>query len=91
MSASVGVGLLQMVLELDTGRRASEEAGPPRGDELWDPTSVWEGNKIFLISVWKSLPSRRVLKLWGETQKGKPKEAASNRVELLQLCDFIVQ
>ena len=32
---------------------------------LWDLTSVGEGNEAFLIRVWKSLSSRRVLKLWG--------------------------
>ena len=30
ISISGGVGLLQMVLELDTRRCASEDAGPPR-------------------------------------------------------------
>ena len=31
ISASSGLGLLQMVLEPDTGQCASEDAGPPRG------------------------------------------------------------
>ena len=33
-----GLGLLQMVLEPAT------EHWPPKGG-LWDPTSIWEGNK----------------------------------------------
>ena len=32
------------------------------GVDCWDPTSVGEENKAFFISVWKPLPSWRVLK-----------------------------
>ena len=34
ISVSGGLGLLQMVSEPDTGRRASEDVGPTRGDGL---------------------------------------------------------
>ena len=37
----------------------------PKGDGLWGLTLVGEGNKAFLIRVWKPLSSTCVLKLWG--------------------------
>ena len=66
ISASGGLGLLQMVLEPDNGQ-------PQRGG-LWDLTSVGEGSEAFFIRVWKPLPSSRVLKPWGEARNGKLKE-----------------
>ena len=60
-SASSGLELLHMVLELDTDRSASENAGL-QGGGLWDLILVGEGNDAFLIRVWKPLPNRRVLK-----------------------------
>ena len=45
--------------------------------QMWDSTSVGEENKRFFIRVLKPLPSRRVLKSWGEARKGKPKKTIS--------------
>jgi len=42
--------------------------------KLWDPTFVGEENKTHLIRVWKSFPSRRVLKILRENPKVKLKE-----------------
>ena len=50
-----------MVLEPDTRRCASDDAGISRGG-LQDPTSIGERNETFLIKMWKPLPSRRFLK-----------------------------
>ena len=41
---------------------------------VWDPISVEKGNKALFIRVWKSLPSKRVLKPRGEAWKRKPKK-----------------
>ena len=60
ISSSDGLGLLQMVLELDIGWRASEDAGPPREVDCEILHRLERGT--FLIRVWKPLPSRRVLK-----------------------------
>ena len=46
-----------MVLELDTGRCANEDAGPPR--EVDCEILHWLERGTFLIRVWKPLPSRR--------------------------------
>ena len=46
----------------------------PKREGLWDPTSVGEGKKAFLIRMWKPLPNRRVLKPWGKAHKWKPTE-----------------
>ena len=59
-----------MVSEPVIGRRASEDVGS-QGGGLWDPTSVGEGNKAFLVRVWKPLPSRRVLRTLRGSPKGK--------------------
>ena len=63
ISTSGGFGMLQMVLEPNTGQCASEDVGT-QGGGLCDPTSVQERNEAFLIRVWKSLPGIRVLKSW---------------------------
>ena len=60
-STSGGLKLLQMVLESDIGRCASEDAGPPRGVDYEIPHWL-EGNEALLIGVLKSLPNRRVMK-----------------------------
>ena len=60
ISTSSGLGLLQMVLELDTGRCANEEAEPQRTLQMvleLDPTSVGEENETSFIRVWKSVPT----------------------------------
>ena len=56
------LGLLQMVLKYEgvLARTLDHKVGG-----LWDLTSVGEGNETFLVRVWKSLFSERVLKLWG--------------------------
>ena len=69
---SSGLGLLPMVLEPNTGRCASEDTGP-QGGGLWDPALVREGNETIFIRVWKPLPGRRVLKLWGWRRRNGPK------------------
>ena len=43
----------------------------PKGGGLWDPTSVGEKNKAFLLRVWKPLFSRHVLKTLRGSPKGK--------------------
>ena len=60
--SSSGLGLLQMVSELDTEQCSSEDAGLQGG---WIVRSHidWRGNEAFLIRMWKPLPSRYVLKL----------------------------
>ena len=62
ISTSSGLGRLQMVSELDTGRCADENVEPPNGVNCEIPHWFGEGNKGFLIRVWKPLPSRCVLK-----------------------------
>ena len=47
ISTSSGFGLLQMVLETDIGRCASEGTGPPNGGF----SSVGEENDTFLIRM----------------------------------------
>ena len=47
ISTNDGLGLLQMKSEPDTGRCASEGAGP-QGSKLRDPTSIGERTKHFL-------------------------------------------
>ena len=61
ISTSSELELLRIILEQDTGPCASEDARPPKG---WIVRSHigWRGNEAFLISVWKPLSSRRVLK-----------------------------
>ena len=41
----------------------------PKGGGLWCPTLVGEENKPPFIRAWK--PSRRVVKPWGEAQRGQ--------------------
>ena len=48
ISASIGLGLLQMVSELDTGRCASEDAGPLRGVDCEIPHRLERGTRQFL-------------------------------------------
>ena len=45
ISNSGGLGLLQMVLESDTGRCASEDAGPSRGVDCEIPHRLERGTK----------------------------------------------
>ena len=45
-----------------------------KGGGLWYPTLVGEENETPFIRVWKPFPSRRVLKAFKRTRKGKPKE-----------------
>ena len=45
ISASGGLGLLQMVSEPDTGRCANEDAGPPRGVDSEIPHRLERGTK----------------------------------------------
>ena len=59
---SGGLGLLQMVSESDTGRCASEDAGPSMGLDCEIPHRLERGTKHSLIRTWKPLLSRRVLK-----------------------------
>ena len=47
ISISGGLGLLQMVLEPNAGRCASEDTGLPNRCELLDPTWVGEGNEAY--------------------------------------------
>ena len=60
MFVSGGLGLLQMVLELGTERRASEDTEAQEG---WIVRSYigWRVNEIF-IKGWKLLPNKHVLK-----------------------------
>ena len=60
--ASGGFELLQMVLEPDIERYASEDAGPQGVDCEIPHRSVGEENETFFKRLWKPLPSRRVLK-----------------------------
>ena len=62
LSVSSELGLLQMVLESDTGQCASEKAGPSRRVDCEIPHWLEKGTKHFFIRVWKPLPNRRVLK-----------------------------
>ena len=48
---------------------------------IWDSTSVGEGNKTLFIRVWKPLPSTCILK----TLRGSPKEIAQRGLYLLAL------
>ena len=50
ISASGEFVMLQVVSEPNTGRCASEDAGP-QGGGWCDPTLVGEGNKTFFIRV----------------------------------------
>ena len=54
--------------ECQRGRWVPKEGG------LWCPTLIGEENKLPFIRVWKSSPSKRVLKPWREARKGKPKD-----------------
>ena len=45
ISASGGLGLLQMVSELDIGRCANEDVGPPRGVDCEIPRRLERGTK----------------------------------------------
>ena len=70
---------------------ASKHTGPRRGGGLWDPTSVEEGNKAFFIRVWKSLPSKRILKtLWGSPkangQRDTKKKSNKKNFRHQKLC-----
>ena len=49
ISTSSGLGRLKMVSELDTGRCASKDVGPPEGG-LRDPTWVRKGNETISTS-----------------------------------------
>ena len=62
--------MLQIVLEADTGWCTSKDVGPPK---RWivRSMSVGEGNKTFLIRVWKPLSSKHVLKTLSGSPKGK--------------------
>ena len=64
ISASGGLGLLQKASKLDTERCTSEDAGPQEG---WIVRSHigWRGERNILYKgvEWKTLPSRRVLKI----------------------------
>ena len=75
ISVSSGLKLIQMISEPYTRQYANEDVGPSKGG-LWDPTSVGERNGAFLIRVWKPLPSRDVLKLWGWRQHVRLKKIA---------------
>ena len=61
ISASSGLGLLQIVSEPDTGRCANEDVGPPRRVDDEIPRRLERGTTFF-IRVWKSFPNRHVLK-----------------------------
>ena len=70
---------------------ANKNIGPRRGGGLWDPTSVEEGNKAFFIRVWKSLPSKRILKtLWGSPkangQRDTKKKSNKKNFRHQKLC-----
>ena len=54
ISASGELGRLQMVSEPNTGRCASEDAGPQGGCTVRSHID-WRGDKAFLIKVWKPL------------------------------------
>ena len=62
ISVSGGLEFLQTVSEPNIGQYASKDTGP-QGSGLKDLTLVGEGNRAFLIRVWKLLPNRHVLKL----------------------------
>ena len=51
--------------ECQQGHCAPKESG------LWDPTSIGEENETSFIRVWKTLPSRHVLKTLRGSSKGK--------------------
>ena len=55
---------------LERGNSASEDAGPRKG---WIMRSYigWRGDETFFVKVWKSLPSRCVLKILRGSPKGK--------------------
>ena len=48
ISVGNGIGLLQMVLELDTGQCASEDVGPSRGVDCEIPRRLKRGTEHFL-------------------------------------------
>ena len=48
-----------------------------KGGGLWDPTSVREENKIFLVNVWKPLCSIHIFKTSRESLKRKGTTSAS--------------
>ena len=56
ISASSGLGLLQMVSEPDIGRCVSENAGP-EGEWIVRSYIGWRGDETFFIRVWKPLLS----------------------------------
>ena len=60
ISSNSGHGLLQMVLEPNTGWCASKDAGPPREVDCEISHRLERGAKH--LRVWKPLPNRRVLK-----------------------------
>ena len=60
ISANSELGLLQMVLESDTKRCASENAELPRGVDCEIAHRLERGTKHSFIRVWIPLPSRRV-------------------------------
>ena len=51
ISASGELGLLQMILELDTERCASEDARSPKRVDCEIPPRLESGTKTFLIKV----------------------------------------
>ena len=76
------IGLVRIIFKLHIILEIIWKMTFYRSMKLWNPTSVREGNEIFLIRVRKPLPSRRVLKPWGEAQRGI---FASWGLELLQM------
>ena len=84
ISASRGLGLLQMTSEPDTGRSVSEEAGtsigegketstskdirPRRGMDCEIPHRLGRRTKHFLKRAWKPLISKRFKTFWGSLE-----------------------
>ena len=66
-----------MLSDPDTGWCASEDAGPLKGVDCEIPHRLERGTK-HSITVWKPLPSKRVLKTLRGSRKGKsPKRIIS--------------
>ena len=71
---------------LEKGTSANKDVGPLRVVDCEIPTSVGEGNKIFLIRVWKPLLSKRILK----TLRENPKEKAQRGQYLLGVLSSLI-